>query len=90
MERGLIKYFWNCGDNQLIEFAILRARLNRSEKDALCLVLDECFTQEQAAERMDISVRRFQNIWYSATGKLLSIPWVVAYANTIKLEKTEV
>lgn len=29
---SLIKSFWGCGDNQIIEFAIVRARLNRRER----------------------------------------------------------
>ena len=99
MDRGLIRYFWDCGDSQIIEFAMIRARLNRREKEAVSLLLDECYTQEKAAvsllldecytqekaaEVMDISVRNVQKIWYSAADKLLSIPWVVAYAKELK------
>ena len=84
MDRGLIRYFWDCGDSQIIEFAMIRARLNRREKEAVSLLLDECYTQEKAAEVMDISVRNVQKIWYSAAYKLLSIPWVVAYAKELK------
>lgn len=71
MDRGLIRAFWGCGDNEIIEFAVLRARLNRREKEAVRLLLDECLSQEQAAEQMCISTRRFQEYWYSAADKLL-------------------
>lgn len=84
MDRTLIKDFWNCGDGQIIEFAILRARLNANEKQTVSLVLDECRTQEQAAELMQISVRGLQTLWYSAVDKLLNIPWVLAYAKEIR------
>lgn len=87
MDRSLIRIFWGCGDDQIIEFAKMRAHLNRHEKEALRLMLDECFTQEETAEMMDISVRRLQGIWYSATDKLLNIPWVRAYAEAILREK---
>ena len=80
MDRSLIKAFWNCGDNQIIEFAIIRARLNKNEKEVLNLMLDMCMTQEQAAEELDISTRKLQDFWYSATDKLLNIPWVKAFA----------
>lgn len=84
MDRTLLKRFWSCGDNDIIEFAIMRARLNKREKDVLRLTLDECMTQEQAAEEMEASTRRVQEWWYMAADKLLSIPWVIAYAKTLK------
>ena len=80
MERNLIKDFWACGDTHIIEFAIERARLNRHERQVLELMLDECYTQEQVAEKLEMSTRRVQEWWYSATDKLLNIPWVMAYA----------
>lgn len=80
MDKSLLKHFWNCGDNEIIEFAIQRARLNRQEKDVIKFILDDCMTQEQTAERMNYSYRRVQEIWYSANSKLLNIPWVYAYA----------
>lgn len=83
-DRNLIRYFWNCGDSQIIEFAIMKARLNRLEKEAITLIFDECLTQEKAAEKMDISTRRFQEYWYSAADKLLAIPWVSAYAKELR------
>lgn len=52
MDKELLKYFWNCGDNQIIEFAMLRARLNIKEKKVLECMLDECLTQEETAEEM--------------------------------------
>jgi len=84
MDRGLIKYFWDCGDSQIIDFAIERARLNRQEKQVINLMLDECQTQEAAAEELDLSVRKVQGLWASATDKLLKIPWVKAYACELK------
>lgn len=87
MDRSLIRDFWNCGDSQIIEFAIVRARLNKREKDVVEHLLDECLTQEQTAELMDVSTRRVQDWWYSATDKLLAIPWVVAYAIAIRKDR---
>lgn len=87
MDRTLLKDFWACGDNQIIEFALMRARLNRLEKEVVVLMLDECMTQEQTAERMDLSVRRVQNLWYDASDKLLSIDWVRAYAVDLRKNK---
>lgn len=84
MDRTLIKDFFNCGDDQIIQFAIVRAHLNKKEHDALHLILDECLTQEEAAETIGISTRRFQEWWYSATDKMLNIPWVYAYAKELR------
>lgn len=84
MDRAILRAFWGCGDNYIIEFALLRARLNRQEKDVVTMMLDECMTQEQVAEKMDLSVRHVQTIWSSASGKLLSIPWVVSYGRELK------
>lgn len=84
MNQSLLKAFWNCGDNQTIEFAIMKARLNRLEMQVVHLMLDECLTQEEAAEEMDKSVRKIQDYWYSASNKLLNIPWVKAYAEVLK------
>lgn len=83
MDKHLLKEFWNCGDDQIIQFALMRAHLNKLEKEAIRLMLDECMTQEAAAEVMDVSARRFQDYWYSASKKLLSIPWVSAYAKEL-------
>lgn len=88
-DRSLVKDFWQCGDNEVIEFAIHKARLNRLEKEVLCNLLDECLTQEETAEAMDISTRKVQNLWYSASEKLLSIPWVIAYSKELSKEKGE-
>ena len=85
-KRSLIKAFWSCGDNDIIEFALLRARLNRHEKEVLELILDECMTQEQASEKLNLSTRILQERWYSAINKLLSIPWVLAYAMELSKE----
>lgn len=89
MDRTLLRDFWHCGDDQIIEFAIMRARLNRREKEAISLILDDCRTQEQAAEIMEISTRHFQNIWYSAVDKLLNIAWVRAYAKDLRRAKDD-
>lgn len=80
MDKKLLKAFWNCGDNQIIEFALMRAHLNRPEKDVIELMLDECMTQEETAEALDCSTRKVQELWGTAAKKLLSIPWVMAYA----------
>lgn len=84
MDRNLLTYFWNCGDDQIIEFAMLRAHLNRHEREVIHLLLDECMTQEEVAERIDFSTRRVQDFWYSGADKLLNIPWVKAYALSLK------
>lgn len=83
MDRGLIRAFWNCGDSQIIEFAMTRARLNRHERDVLCYLLDDCKTQEQTAEAMDLSTRKVQSLWYSACDKLLAIDWVAVYSREL-------
>lgn len=44
MDRGLVKTFWGCGDNGIIEYALMRARLNRKEKEAVTYLLDECMS----------------------------------------------
>lgn len=88
MDKSLVKYFWNCGDSQIIEFALMRARLNRNERTVLHLALDECMTQEQIAEKIDTSTRNVQKIWSTAAGKLIGIEWVRAYSVALK-EKGE-
>jgi len=55
MDKNLLKVFWNCGDNEIIEFALARARLNRLEHEVVSLMLDECRSQEEIAERIGIS-----------------------------------
>lgn len=84
MDRSLLKYFWNCGDDPIIQFALTQAHLNRKEERTVKLLLDECLTQEQAAEEMLISPRRLQTYWYSGADKLLNIPWVRAYAKELR------
>jgi len=80
MDKCLLKYFWNCGDDQIIQFALVRAHLNRYEKDVITLALDECMTQEEIAEAMDLSTRQIQKIWKSGSIKMIAIPWVRAFA----------
>lgn len=82
--RALVYAFFNCGDNQIIEFALLRAHLNRREADVIHYLMDECMTQEEVAEELGYSTRRVQDIWYSGAKKLLDIPWVLAYAQALK------
>ena len=89
MDRSLIKHFWNCGDSQIIEFAMMRARLNRQERNVLHLALDELLTQEQIAEEMDTSTRNIQKIWASAADKLLNIEWVRIYSMALKNRRGE-
>lgn len=84
MDRSLLYDFFDCGDDQIIQFAIVRAHLNKHEKDIIHLMIDECMTQEQAAEQMGYSVRRTQEFWYSASDKMLLIPWVSAYAQHLR------
>lgn len=84
MNRDLLKYFFNCGDNEIINFAIERARLNRCEKQVILLTFDDCKTQEEIAELMNYSTRHIQELWYSGADKLLNIAWVKAYALELK------
>lgn len=83
MDRNLVKAFWNCGDTAIIDFAIHRARLNKNEKDVVECLLDECMTQEKTAEFLQISPRCVQDRWKTAADKLLTIPWLVAYAKEL-------
>ena len=85
-ERNLLRTFWGCGDDGIIEYAMHRARLTKPEKEVLLRLLDECETQEEAAEHMDLSTRRIQEIWYAASDKLLRLPWLVAYAKELRKE----
>lgn len=84
MERGLLRYFMDCGDDQIIQFALTRAHLNRLEREVIRLMFDECMTQEEIAEHLGYSTRRIQDIWYCASKKMLSIPWVSAFARELK------
>lgn len=79
-DRELLYRFFNCGDNEIIEFAMLRARLNRREREVIENIIDNCMTQEEVAEHMGYSVRRIQQFWATGAVKLLNIPWVKAYA----------
>lgn len=84
MDRALIFAFFDCGDDQIIQFALQRAHLNAPERKVIELMVDERLTQEEAAEQINYSVRHTQDIWYSAVKKLLNIPWVLAYAKELK------
>lgn len=83
MNTKIVKAFWECGDSAIIDFAILRARLNAREKRVVELLLDESMTQEEASEALNISTRCLQETWYSACRKLLRIPWLVAYGKEL-------
>lgn len=84
MDRSLLYDFFNCGDDQIIQFAIMRAHLNKNERDVIHLMLDECMTQEEVAEKINYSTRRTQQFWYSGADKLLNIPWVLAFAQALR------
>lgn len=84
MDKDLLYRFFNCGDNDIIEFALLKARLNKREKEVLSHIFDDCMTQEETAEAMHFSTRRIQDFWYSGAKKLLNIPWVKAYAESLR------
>lgn len=84
MDRELLFLFWNCGDDQIIQFALTRAHLNKHERDVITYMLDECLTQEETAEKMSYSTRRVQQFWVSGATKLLNIPWVRAFALSLK------
>lgn len=79
----LIKAFWNCGDSNTIKYAVEVAHLNRIENEVLHLILDECRTQEQVAEILDFSTRAVQDYWSNGIAKILRIPWVMAYAQSL-------
>ncbi|MCQ2369219.1 MAG: hypothetical protein MJ007_01940 [Paludibacteraceae bacterium] len=85
MKKNLLFAFWNCGDDDIIQFALLKAHLNKNEKAVLILMLDECMTQEEIAEQINYSTRRVQQFWSSGARKLLDIPWVKAYAQSLIL-----
>lgn len=80
MKNKLLKAFFNCGDSSIIEFAVYKAHLNRLEKEVISLIFDECYTQEEVAEHLDLSTRKVQMIYYKAQEKLLNIPWLFSYA----------
>lgn len=82
--KNLIYDFFNCGDDQIIQFAMTRAHLNKKEKEVLLFMVDDCLTQEEVAEVMDYSPRCIQKYWISATNKMLLIPWVKAYAEYLR------
>lgn len=86
-DRTLIRDFWDCGDGTIISYAVMRSRLNQNECRTLRCLLDECMTQEEAAEALGVSTRCLQSWWYSATDKLMKLPWLMAYAKKIRSEK---
>lgn len=82
-DSALIRAFWACGDSAIISYAVMRARLNRNERETLSLILDECMAQEAAAEVMGVSTRSLQSWWRSGVTKILSQPWARAYATEL-------
>lgn len=82
-DRELLRAFFDCGDNDIVEFALVKARLNRHERTVMILLFDDCMTQEEVAENMHYSTRRVQDFWYSGAKKLLDIQWVRAYATDL-------
>lgn len=86
-DSALIRAFWACGDSAIISYAVMRARLNKNERDALSLILDECMAQEAAAEAMGVSTRSMQSWWRSGATKILSQPWVKTYATELARSK---
>lgn len=79
-----MKTFWSCGDRVLIDFAKDKVGLNREEKEVLHLLLDDCRSQEKAAEIMDISRTKVQCYWNTACRKLLSQEWLKIYATVLE------
>lgn len=86
-DNTLIRAFWACGDSSIIGYAIMRARLNANERETLSLVLDECQSQEMAAESMGVSTRSLQAWWRSGVTKVLNQPWARAYAAELARER---
>lgn len=79
-DNALIRAFWSCGDSSIIAYAVMRAHLNRNERNVLHLILDECMSQESATEKCGVSTRSVQNWWHTGTGKILRLAWVRSYA----------
>lgn len=80
MDKNLLSRFWDCGDDDIIQFALMKAHLNKREKQVILMTLDECMTQEEIAEELNFSTRRIQQFWCSGAKKLLSISWLRAIA----------
>lgn len=83
MDRKILFAFFNCGDDGIIQFALTRAHLNKLEKNVIELMIDECMSQEEVAEVLGYSTRKIQDIWYSASHKLLAIAWVSAFGKEL-------
>lgn len=69
MNRSLIKKLWKLGDKQFIDYALSCARLTLRERETVQYLLFDGLTQEQAAEKMDISTRGLQGLWSCAVKK---------------------
>lgn len=87
MDKSLVEIFLKCNDEQLIEYALLKAKISVKELRVLKLLINEGVSVPEAAYTMCISTARLQKIWDKASNKLLAIPWLVAYANELKERK---
>lgn len=79
-----LKLLWELGDKEFIDYAFNSARLTLFEKDVVKFILFDGLTQEKTAEKMDISVRNIQYAWKNIIDKILRVPGVIPYTNTLK------
>ena len=87
MNRSLIKKLWKLGDKQFIDYALSCARLTLRERETVQYLLFDGLTQEQAAEKMDISTRGLQGLWSCAVEKILLVPGAIPYIKKKKKTK---
>ena len=73
MNRSLIKKLWKLGDKQFIDYALSCARLTLRERETVQYLLFDGLTQEQAAEKMNISTRGLQEQLAGNQVRLLKI-----------------
>ena len=78
-----IKLLWNKGDITFIQYVYQNSRLNKQEREVAKLILCENITQEEASEKLDISTRGLKYIWKSACEKILSVPGVKPYIDSL-------
>nr|DAF03015.1 MAG TPA: putative DNA-binding protein [Caudoviricetes sp.] len=83
MNRSLIKKLWKLGDKQFIDYALSCARLTLRERETVQYLLFDGLTQEQAAEKMNISTRGLQGLWSCAVEKILLVPGTIPYINSL-------
>lgn len=82
MDTHIIKAFWKCGDQEIIDLACDRADLTQAERKTICLLLTNGKTEKEAAQIMDTSEEEINRVYYSACTKLLGICWVYCIAKT--------